>query len=415
MTIWTRRSPLTKRPDTALPAPPNATPVVQVASPGALPDVGWSGPLPRASRKGLWRRRFGRHPFKLLVLLPTALVALYFSALAAPQYESEARFLIRGRQSSAPSGLGEMLQSAGFRPANEDAMGIRDYLQSHDAVAALRKDLDLVAMFRRPEADLLARLWWAEPSAERLLDHFRRRVEAEYDTTSGITTLRARSFRPEDSLALTQELLGLSETMVNRLNQRLQEDGLRVARDEVARAEARLSDAQAAMTAFREKERAVDPARSAAVALENLGKLEGALAQARAELAESLRFARADNPRVVQVRNRVEGLNAQVAEERQRVASADAGNSQQVGEYERLSVERELARAQLASATASLERARADAQRQQIFLLRVVEPNMAEWARYPKAVLNTAYVFLCLSVAYGLAWLLVAGMREHAS
>ena len=40
---------------------------------------------------------------------------------------------------------------------------------------------------------------------------------------------------------------------------------------------------------------------------------------------------------------------------------------------------------------------------------------MAEWARYPKAVLNTAYVFLCLSVAYGLAWLLVAGMREHAS
>ena len=80
-----------------------------------------------------------------------------------------------------------------------------------------------------------------------------------------------------------------------------------------------------------------------------------------------------------------------------------------------MSVERELARAQLASATASLERARADAQRQQIFLLRVVEPNMAEWARHPKSTLNTAYVFLCLSVAYGLAWLLVAGMREHAA
>ena len=77
---------------------------------------------------------------------------------------------------------------------------------------------------------------------------------------------------------MTQELLRLSEGMVNRLNQRLQEDGLRVARSEVARAEARLSGAQAAMTAFREKERAVDPARSAAVALENLGKLEGALA-----------------------------------------------------------------------------------------------------------------------------------------
>lgn len=380
---------------------------------GALHDATWSGPLPRL--RAPWRRRLRRHPFKLLVLLPTALVAVYFFAIAAPQYESEARFLIRGRQSAAPSALGEALQSAGFRPANEDALGIRDYLESHDAVAALRSGLDLVAMFRRPEADPLARLWWAEPSAERLLDYFRRMVHAEYDTTSSITTLRARTFRAEDSLAVTSELLRLSEAVVNRLNQRLQEDGLRVARAEVARAEARLTEAQVAMTEFRGRERTVDPARSAAVAMENLGRLEGALAQARAEMAEAQRFARADNPRAVQIRNRVEGLTAQVAEERARVAGAEAGNSQQVGEYERLSVERELGRAQLASAAGSLERARADAQRQQIFLLRVVEPNMAEWARHPKATLNTAYVFLCLSVAYGLAWLLVAGMREHAS
>jgi capsular polysaccharide transport system permease protein len=408
MTIWTKRSPPTKRDDS-----------LATAIPGALHDAAWSGPVrpPRpGGRLARIRRRLAQHPFKLLVLLPTVLAAFYFFGFAAPQYESEARFLIRGRQaSSASSSLGEAMQSAGFRPANEDAMGIRDYLQSNDAVAALRKSLDLVAVFRRPEADPLARLWWAEPSAERLLDHYRRRVEAEYDTTSGITTLRARSFRPDDSLAVAQELLHLSEAMVNRLNQRLQEDGLRVARDEVARAEARLTSAQVAMTAFRERERAVDPARSAAVALENLGRLEGALAQARAEMAEAQRFARADNPRTVQIRNRVEGLTSQVAEERQRAASADAGNSQQLGEYERLSVERELGRAQLGSATASLERARAETQRQQIFLLRVVEPNRAEWARYPKSTLNTAYVFLCLSVAYGLAWLLVAGMREHAS
>jgi capsular polysaccharide transport system permease protein len=404
MTIWTRRSPPTKRAETAV--APNATPVP--VAPGGLPDVTWTGPLPRPRRR--WRQRLARHPFKLLVLLPTALVAVYFFALAAPQYESEARFLIRGRQSGAPSALGEALQSAGFRPSNEDALGIRDYLESHDAVAALRNGLDLVAMFRREEADPLARLWWDAPSAERLHDYFRRMVRAEYDTTSGITTLRVRSFRAEDSLALAGELLRLSEAMVNRLNQRLQEDGLRV-----ARAEGRLTAAQVAMTEFRGRERTVDPARSAAVALENLGKLEGALGQARAELAEAQLFARPDNPRLVQLRNRVEGIGVQVAEQRGRVAGAEAGNSQQVGEYERLSVERELARAQLASATASLERARADAQRQQIFLLRVVEPNLAEWPRHPKSTLNTAYVFLCLSVAYGLAWLLVAGKREHAS
>ena len=202
---------------------------------------------------------------------------------------------------------------------------------------------------------------------------------------------------------------------MNRLNQRLQEDGLRVAREEVARAEARLAAAQRQVGDFREREKAVDPSQSAGLSLQNIGKLEGALSQAQADLAESLRFARADNPRLLQLRNRVDALTAQVTEERRRLGLAGAGVSQQVGEFERLGIERELARAQLASATTSLERARGDAQRQQIFLLRVVEPNLAEYARYPRATMTLLYLFICLSVGYGLAWLLIAGMREHAA
>ena len=399
MTIWTKQSPPTSLPE------------------AALDHAGWSGPVAMPGLAARLRRFVRRNSFAVTVLLPTALAAAYLFGIAAPQYESEARFLIRGR-SGGGSGMGamaEMAQSAGFKPASEDAMGVRDYLQSHDAVAALRQRLPLVEIFRRPEADPLARLWWEAPTAERLLDYVRRMASAEYDTTSGITALRVRSFRPEDSQAIARHLLTLSEELVNVLNLRLQEDGLRVARDEVARAEARLTAAQLAVGEFRERARAVDPTRSAGYSLENIGKLEGALAQARADLAEAQRFARADNPRLLQLRNRAEGLAGQIAEERRRLGDRSDGVSQQVGEYERLGVEQELARAQLASATASLERARGDAMRQQIFLLRVVEPNLAEYARYPKATLSVLYVFACLSVAYGLAWLLIAGMREHAS
>ncbi len=376
----------------------------------------WAGPMPPPAGPLTWLRRFaGRHPFKLTVLLPTLLAAVWLFGFAAPQYDSEARFLIRGRQAAPTSGLGDMMQAAGFRPAQEDAMGVRDYLQSHDAVAALRSSHDLVAIYRRPEADPLAKLWWATPTAERLHDYLKRMIGAEYDTTSGITTLRVKSFRAEDSQALTEAPLLLSESLVNRLNRQLQEDGLRVAREEVTRSEARLTEAQLAMTGFRERERAVDPARSAALTLENIGKLEGGLAQSRAELTEALRFARGDNPRVLQLRNRIEGLAAQVVDERARMSSTEASISQQVGEFERLGLERDLARTQFASATGSLERARVDAQRQQIFLLRVVEPNLAEYPRYPKAMLTVAYMILCLSVGYGLTWLLLAGMREHAA
>ncbi|MDN3566896.1 capsule biosynthesis protein [Paeniroseomonas aquatica] len=399
MTIWTKRSPSTKLPDAAV-----------------LDTAGWSGPVPSPGGLGARMRRAAkRNAFRLTVVLPTLVAAAYLVLVATPQYDSEARFLIRGRSQAPTSGLGEMMAGAGFRPSHEDAMGIRDYLQSHDAVGALRARVPLVDIFRRPEADVVARLWWETPNAERLLDYYRRMVTVDYDTTSGITALRVHSFRPEDSQGIARELLALSESMVNRLNERLQQDGLRVAREELERAEARLTAAQLAMTEFRERERAVDPTRSAVVAVENIGRLEGALAQARAEMGEASRFARGDNPRVMQLRNRIEALSAQVAEERKRTSANESGLSQQVGEFERLALDRELARAQLSSATASLEKARVDAQRQQLFLLRIVEPNLAEYARYPKAMLTVLYLFLSLSVAYGLAWLLVAGMREHAA
>jgi len=401
MTIWTKQSPPTRLADTA----------------SGLDTASWADPVVRPALATRAKRFVRRNPFKFLVLLPTLLTALYFFLVAAPQFDSEARYMIKGRQTAGGSGgaLAEMAASAGFRPASEDALGVRDYLQSHDAVSALRAKVPLVEMFRRPEADPLARLWWEHPTAERLLDFYRRMVTAEFDTTSGITTLRVRGFRPGDAQGIAQSLLTLSEDLVNRLNQRMIVDGLRVAREEVTSAEARLTRVQLALTSFRERERAVDPSRTAGITLDNIGKLDGALAQARAELAEAQRFTRTDNPKVIQLQNKVAALDAQVAAERSRVSVGEAGLSQQIGEFERLGVERELARAQLASATASLERARVDAQRQQIFLQRVVEPNLPEYARYPKATLTVLYMFLCLSVVYGLAWLLIAGMREHAS
>ena len=244
-------------------------------------------------------------------------------------------------------GAAEMMQSAGFRPASEDAMGVRDYLQSHDAVAALRQRVPLVDIFRRPEADPVARLWWAAPNAERLLDYFRRMATAEYDTTSGITALRVRSFRAGGQQghrpATPRPVGGAGERAERPAAGRRTAGGA----GEVTRAEARLTAAQLGIGQFRARERAVDPTRSAGLAIENIGKLEGALAQARAELAEAQRFARADNPRLLQLRNRAEGLVSQIAEERQRLGSRTDGVSQQVGEFERLSVERELATASL--------------------------------------------------------------------
>jgi hypothetical protein len=132
---------------------------------------------------------------------------------------------------SVPGSLSDLARAGGMAASGQDSLAVRDYLASHDAVRRLGEKLPLIDIFRRPEADPLARLWWPNPPAERLLDYYQRMVAADFDTTSGITTLRVRSFRPEDSKAIAEQLLGLSEAMVNRLNQRQLADALRIAND----------------------------------------------------------------------------------------------------------------------------------------------------------------------------------------
>ncbi|MCZ8147859.1 MAG: capsule biosynthesis protein [Roseomonas sp.] len=369
------------------------------------------------------RRRLGlRGWFLLLVLLPTLAVGVYFYGFAANIYESEARFVVRNRGSGQANPMAEIAGASRMaslfpatRTGSEEGRAVVAYVDSHAAVAALKGSLDLVDLWRRPEADLIARLWWDQPQAEWLLWYYRRRVRMVLDPDTGVMILRAQAFRPEDAQTLSRALLALSERLVITLSERGSADALRTGEEDLARAEARVAAAREALIAFREREQAFDPARAAAGAVETIGRLEGALAQARTELQERQAFMRPDNPQVQVLRNRIEALQAQIAAERGRMTRGGEAMTQQVASYERLELERSLADRQLASATASLEAARTEAIRQQTFVLRVAEPHLPEAALYPRAAYNTLTVFVSLAMLFGVGWLLIVSAREHAN
>ena len=359
--------------------------------------------------------------FVLLVLLPTAMIAGYYAVYAADMYESQSQFLVRGRSGgsggggSPSAGLLGLFGGSAMRPGGEEAQAVAAFIDSTDAVLALRERIDLVEIWRRPEADAVAMLWWSQPEAERLLRYYRRRVTVEYDIETGLTTLRVLAFRPADARVIAEALLSLAEGLVNRFSARTSEDTLRVAHEEVQIAERRVTAAREAVTAFREREQALDPTASAAAAMQTINALEASLAQARAELQEKRAFMRPDNPQIHVLNNRIAALTQQVATERGRRTRGEETLTQLISAYERLQIEREFADRQLVSAISSLESARADAQRQQTFLMRVVEPNLPERALYPKSFFNTLTILVSLSVLYAIGWLLLAGAREHAS
>ena len=383
----------------------------------ASPDAGISAPAQRRPSK-LKRTLRKWRGFLLMVALPTAMTALYFYGIAAGQYASEARFLVRGAtgsSSAVSSALGSSLSNAGFKPVQEEAMAVRDFLNSQEAVRELRQAMDIVSVWRRPEADLPAMLWEESPTVEALTRYYKRMVVADYDAESSAVSVQVRTFRPEDSKAVATELLRIAENLVNRLSERQRADTLGTARDEVAIAERRVIAARETMTTFRQEQRAIDPTSETAANVGTVSGMESALAQARAELREKGAFMRYDNPQLGLVRNRIAALESQIANERQRLTSGEQSAPQTLAGYERLLLEREFADRQLASAVASLESARVNVARQQLYLAPVTQPHTAESAQYPKATFIVGSVFAVLMVVYGIASLIFAGFREHAA
>lgn len=353
----------------------------------------------------------------LIVLLPTALVAVYYYLIAADQYQSEAHFVVRTSDapSAAPSGLSQALTMVGGSSSERDAMVVADYLESHDAVEALQSKIGLSDRYRRAEADPLSRLWYADPKPEQLQKYFKGKVDVDVSSETGITTLKVRSFRPEDSYRIIQELLKLGEGRVNTLNQRNYANAITMAQRRVQEAETNLTQVQRQITQFRRNEADFNPQVTGASRTGMVSDLQGQLAVAKAQEASMAAVVSANSPQLVALRQRVAALSRQVAVEGSKLSSGPGNVAAGMGAYEGIKVRQEMAGKQLEIASAGLQRAQDDARRQQLFVVPVVDANMPVKALFPERTKTVLTAFFALMLAYGIGWLITAGVKEHAA
>lgn len=363
------------------------------------------------------RIRWGMLLRAAAVLLPTILAVIYYGFLATPRYVSEARFVIRAasKAPSLASGLDSILQLAGLSHSQDDAYAVRDFMTSRDAVTQLKAKLDLGGMYRNPDADMLVRY----PSLvfhntdEGFYRYLQTRFSVIVNNSTGLTTLRVEAFRAADAQQVANALLTLGEGLVNKLNKRLEHDAVRVAADEVARAEQARIDAQIAVTAFRNRSLLLDPGATSATVVKVIGELSTQLADARTQIEETQAGA-PNSPQLATYRERALAIEHQIATERARVANDSDGLAEKIAEYERLMLKQEFSVRTLAQAVSALELAKVDARRQQMFLERVVEPNRPDQAMMPRRVRMIFTVFGFNVIGAGVVWLLVTGLREHA-
>lgn len=377
---------------------------------------------PAPPRRPVRRHRLLRHAwFLLVVVLPTLLAAGYLFAFAADQYVSEARFVVRGSQQQVPSLLSNFMQSTGMSRAEDDTYAVQDYILSRDALTELVQKEGIKDVFDRPEGDILTRfpsplLQFADlrktvlgDSFEHLFRHYLRHVDVRMDSTTGVSELTVTTFRPEDSRRIATALLAAGERLVNRMNDRQRENALRDARKEVGIAEARLLDISARIADFRNREALLDPNRQAVPMLQTITTLQTRLNSLKLEISQM----QANSPLRPGAQQRAAALQAQIDAERAKITGSDSSLVPKLREFDQLMLEREFADKQLASATASLETARMNADRQQLYLEQIVVPNEPDYALYPKRFVSLAIVFATALGIYITGALFAAGAREH--
>ncbi len=355
----------------------------------------------------------------LIVILPTILVAAYYYLIAADQYETEAHFVVRSSETpqAPPSGLGQALSMVGgpSTPSQSDALLVADYLTSHDAVAALQKRLDLVTMFGRARSDPISGLWKTHPAPETLESYYNGKVDVKINSDDGIASLKVRAFRPADAMAIINQLMSLSEERVNEMNQRNYASSVAMARRQVDEAEQAAASIQAQLTNFRQNQGDFNPQTTGQARVALVSQLQSRLSEARAQEAAMAAALSPNSPQLVASRSMVAALSAEVAKENAKLAKGPGNVATGLGTYESLQLRQEFAAKQYDSAAAALQKAREDASKQQLFVLRLVDPNMPVKALYPKRARIVVTVFLTLLLAYGIGWLIAAGVREHSA
>ena len=362
-----------------------------------------------------WLRK--RRLFLLMVILPTLVATLYYGLVASDIYISESRFVIKSpdQKKSQVSTLANLVQTTGLSGGQEQANEVLTYVRSRDALLALEKSVRFRDRYTTIRADFLARFPqpWANDSFESLFKYYGKRVDARSDTETGTAIIKVEAFTPQDAFMINRQLLELSEALVNKLNGRAHNKAIVEAQRQVELATERAKAARGALAQYRNTQALIDPSKQAGGVLEIANTMIGERAALRAQLDLMQRLT-PNNPSIPALRNRINAISVQIASQDSRVVGTGNGIASKLGGYGNLLVEQEFSTQSLNAASAALVQARADAQKQQFYLERVVDPNTPDSPLLPKRFLSVLIIFAAAISLYFITWMFMVGVVEHA-
>nr|WP_319486575.1 hypothetical protein [uncultured Cohaesibacter sp.] len=365
------------------------------------------------------RRIFTKLSALIVIILPTIVAATYFMLIASNLYAVETRFSVRGANNVVSSDiLGLVTGTTGSGSTTADSYILMDYLVSRPMLEKLESQIDLFEVYGGEHADFVAALHRDAPM-EDVVEYWKKMISISYDTTSQIIVIEVKAFTPENAVLVAKKVLSLSEELVNNLSEQERVDALRQSNAELILKQAELKEIRRQVRDFRDREKIIDPSKTAESQIETLSGLEQEIAKAEAELRAKSKYLDETAPSLQMLRTRIASMRSQITQERSKISEEGGGDQQSISQliqtYRDLLMDQEFAEKAVTSAMVAVEKARLEASSRQRYLVTFVEPLMPEISLYPKRLMNILVTFLVSALAWAIGILVFYSVRDHAT
>lgn len=352
----------------------------------------------------------------LFVALPTLLTFLYTFLLATPRYISQFEATYQTYQPAKSLSAGLVQSVFGSSQSSNIDIGaiVYEYVRSPALLSKLNAKLNLLGYYSNPRIDWFSRLS-PHASSEKFLAYYRRHVSVS-EGLGGYVTVEVTAFDAQYAATLAKAVVEAADDMVDNISERARQDEVRAAEAELARQEERVRRARKALTDFQNEHGDLDPQRVATQLGQIVGNLESQLAAARIDLANTLSYMKPDAPRVVQLKYLISALEQQLRQEQSRLANSN-GNvpySQILDEYAALQLEEDFASKAYLAAQQGLTVARADAARQQTYLVDFAPPSLPDRPTRWFPLSHSVSALLISLVLFSVLSLMAGALRDQA-
>lgn len=355
-----------------------------------------------------------RHLGKAIIFLPMTLLIIYLAIFSQPRFVSESKVAIKRSDDLASNSVNFGLLLGAINPSSvEDALYLKEYINSPDMLAVLDKQLNFRQAFSQSGLDFLHHLS-PDETAEKFLRYYRERISVTYDDKAGLLAIRTQGFTPGFALNFNKAVLKESERFINELSHRIARDQLTFAEKEMEKSRSRLNNSKSELLAYQNSNNVLDPEAQALAASSLVNTLMGQKIQMEAELRTLLTYLRDDAAQVVSVRNAIASMQAQIDNEKGKITAPQGDKLNRMAvEFEeirsRVTFDNELYKLALTS----IEKTRVEAARKLKVLSVISSPQQPQESTFPNIPYLIACWLLVCCLMFGTLKLLLAVIEDH--